>query len=217
MTAASTPNVSTYLWLHRALRASARRLAEVTATTSSERPGPRSRRDDKALIQWCDGFIGEIRCHHRTEDLLLFPALRDRIAIYGEFAARLAEDHTSLEAMLDELSAALRARDRVRTSELAVQLRDHLDGHLAFEEDEIVPLFVRHFTGDEFAQLDQRAIKMTPPRQLVFTAPWMLSHLTSDERTQLLASVPKAMTILWMLTRRRYSRLAARALPESMC
>ena len=91
-------------------------------------------------------------------------------------------------------------------------MRDHLDEHLAFEDAEVAPLFVRHFTADEYDDLDARAVKMTPFKQMLFTAPWMMSHLDDAERDELLASVPKALTLLWMATRGRYARLSTRAL-----
>ena len=102
--------------------------------------------------------------------------------------------------------------DEGRAASLAAELRDHLDEHLAFEDAEIAPLFIRHFTAAEYDDLNARAVKMTPPRQLLFTAPWMMSHLDDAERRALLASVPKAMTFLWIATRGRYARLASRAL-----
>ena len=72
-------------------------------------------------------------------------------------------------------------------------------------------MFARHFSANEWDELNAKAIKMTSPKQLVFTAPWLMSYLDENERTALLASVPKAMTVLWVLTRGRYARLTARA------
>lgn len=206
--AGSPPDLVPYLRVHRLLRTSAAELAAslATATTSTE---PRRAR---ALNRWYRGFSGEIRCHHHIEDELLFPALRGRVATYGEFGSRLDADHASLDVILDGLAAAIAAGERSTAAGLAVELRDHLDEHLAFEDDEIVPLFIRHFTAIEFDELNAKAVKMTSPKQLVFTAPWLMSYLDATERAELLASVPKAMTILWTLTRGRYARMTARAL-----
>jgi hypothetical protein len=167
-------------------------------------------------MRWFRGFAGEIRCHHHIEDALLFPALRDRVAIYDALGPRLDEDHASLDIVLDALAEALHTADFVGAAERAVELRDHLDEHLGFEDDEVAPLFVRHFTAIEFDELNAKAVKMTPPRQLAFTAPWLMSLLDDAEQAELLASVPKVMTLVWVLTRGRYARLTARAFGDAI-
>ena len=201
----TSPDVDSYLRVHRALRASAARLAEATSR-------PADRRARKARARWFHGFADEIQCHHHIEDELLFPAIAARVATYPEIAPKLEGDHADLDVLLDDLRAALATSDERRAATLAAALRDHLDEHLAFEDAEIAPLFIRHFTAAEYDELNTRAVKMTPPRQLLFTAPWMMSHLDDAERRALLASVPKAMTFLWIATRGRYARLASRAL-----
>jgi hemerythrin-like domain-containing protein len=187
MQAEATPNVDSYLRVHRALRASAARLAEATTRTTDAR-------NRKARARWFRGFAGEIQCHHHIEDELLFPAIAARVATYPEIAPKLEADHAELDELLAALTTALGSADTDRTARLAAALRDHLDEHLAFEDAEVAPLFVRHFTADEYAELDARAVKMTPPKQMLFTAPWMMSELDDAERVQLLADVPKALT-----------------------
>jgi hypothetical protein len=204
--AASPPNLDPYLRVHRLLRTSAAQLAAALASTSTADAGR-----DRAVVRWYHGFSGEIRCHHHIEDELLFPALRNRVATYAEFGARLDTDHASLDVVLDGLAETLAAGNRPAAATFAAELRDHLDEHLAFEDDDVVPLFIRHFTAIEFDELNAKAVKMTSLKQLMFTAPWLMSHLDETEQAELLASVPKAMTILWKLTRGRYARMAARA------
>jgi hemerythrin-like domain-containing protein len=187
------------------LRASAAELATATGE-------PADPARTKALQRWYRGFAGEIRCHHHIEDELLFPALAARVATYGEHAARLEGDHAELDEVLDDLEAALDRGDLGAAAPLAIALRDHLDEHLGYEDDEIAPLFARHFTAVEFDELNSRAVRMTPPRQLLFTAPWLLAGVDQEEQARILASVPKALHLLWFATRRRYARLAERAL-----
>ena len=47
---------------------------------------------------------------------------------------------------------------------------------------------------------------------MLFTCPWIMSLLDEQEQANLLGSVPKALTVLWWMTRGRYRRLAAKAL-----
>ena len=202
---ATAPDLESYLRVHRVLRASAAELA-----TATRQPADPAR--TKALQRWYRGFAGEIRCHHHIEDELLFPALAARVATYGEHASRLEGDHAELDEVLDGLEAALDRGDPAAAAPLADALRDHLDEHLGYEDDEIAPLFARHFTAVEFDELNARAVRMTPPRQLLFTAPWLLAGVDQEEQARILASVPKALHLLWFATRRRYARLADRAL-----
>lgn len=204
----SAPDVESYLRIHRCLRASAAQLAARLAPATAR---PATRRADRALARWYRGFADEIRGHHQVEDVLLFPALATRIATYGEHSARLQGDHAEVDQLLDGLGHALRDGDRPRAQLLAETLHHHLDEHLDYEDDEIVPLFVRHFSGAEFEILNNEAVRMTPPRQLVFTAPWLLAQLDRTEQQRVIASVPKALHVLWICTRGRYDRLVTRA------
>jgi hypothetical protein len=199
----ASADLESYLRVHRALRTSAAQFADAVAT--GDRPA-------NALQRWYRGFAAEIRCHHHIEDELLFPALAARVATYSQYGPTLQSDHQELDELLDHLASALEDSDRSTSVSLARELSDHFHHHLDYEDDEIVPLFARHFTSAEFEELNKRAIRMTPPKQLVFTAPWMMSHLDDGERVAVLASAPKAMHLLWFATRRRYSRMSRRAL-----
>ncbi len=98
-----------YLIVHRSMRASARQLAESLAagdTTLAD-----DRRRTKALVRWYGGFADEIRLHHHIEDALLFPALAERVATYGDYEPTLTADHAELDVVLDRLGEALGARD----------------------------------------------------------------------------------------------------------
>jgi hypothetical protein len=203
--ATDSADLDSYLRVHRALRTSAARFARAVAAGEPARA--------EAQRRWYRGFADEIRCHHHIEDELLFSALAERVATYDDdHRPTLTADHAELDDLLDGLTAAL-APDV--PSALAVRLAnaisEHLQQHLDYEDDEIVPLFARHFTTAEFEDLNQRAIKMTPPRQLLFTAPWMMAQLDEAEQKALLASAPKAMHLLWFVSRCRYARLERRA------
>lgn len=198
-------DLESYLRVHRALRGSAAQFATAMRTAGSGAHGAQRR--------WFAGFADEIRCHHHIEDELLFPTLAGRVATYDQYGPVLTADHAELDVLLDALTAALAPRaGRDGAVQLAAQISEHLREHLQYEDDEIAPLFGRHFSSAEFEELNQRAIKMTPPKQLLFTVPWLMAALDTAEQATVLASAPKAMHLLWFATRRRYARLAHRAL-----
>ncbi|HEY8526495.1 MAG TPA: hemerythrin domain-containing protein [Acidimicrobiales bacterium] len=92
------------------------------------------------------------------------------------------------------------------------ELSDLLDRHLSFEDADVVPLYVRHFGADEYAEVERRALKLASTANLPFTVPWALTAATEAERSRLLGDAPLAFRLLWWASRRRYGRLADRAL-----
>ena len=204
------PDLDLYLLAHRSMVECSAALAQAVAEVAAE-PSPPARRI-AALRRWYEGFADEILVHHHIEDVLMFPALAERISTYGEYGDHLAADHADLDVVIEGLRAALAQGDFPEAQRYADELRDHLDEHLGFENAEIVPLFVRHFTPDELGAINEEAVKMTPGKQMLFTCPWLVSMLTPQERDHVFAEVPKALEVVWWLTRRRYRRLASRAL-----
>ena len=83
---------------------SSRRQRLVPPTPAFRRPVPR----------WFRGFAAEIQCHHHIEDELLFPAIAARVATYPEIAPKLEADHSELDGLLADLTAALDSADTDR-------------------------------------------------------------------------------------------------------
>lgn len=93
-----------------------------------------------ALIRWQAEFVHH---HHRSEDELFWPVLRelfpDAIASLDE----LTEQHHVLDAELDNLSSAAKDLANARSSALlsAEKVRDVLISHLDTEEPVLLKLF----------------------------------------------------------------------------
>jgi hypothetical protein len=210
-----TPDLSTYYLIHRALRASGDRLAGAVAGLDEG-----DRRRARTLQWWFDGFAGELHDHHTIEDEIFFPALAAKVPTYAAYEAGLAEDHAHLDRVMNSLRLAIRglagngtwAWHHRAAVEHSAELARFLHEHLGTEDDEVLPLFERHFTAGEYGEIDEQAIKRISPRQLLFTVPWIVGSGTPEEGRKMLAGTPKVMTLIWMATRRRYARRAALAL-----
>ncbi len=131
---------------------------------------------------------------------------------YPEIAPKLEGDHADLDVLLDDLRAALAVERRPsHCATLAAELRDHLDEHLdlrgprdrAALRTPLSPGRVRR------AQRPRRAHDALQAAAL-HRAVADVAPRRRASASELLASVPKAMTFLWMATRRRYGRLASR-------
>jgi hypothetical protein len=209
----NTPDLTRYYLAHEAMRTSARRFAVAVADLD---------RDDHRRIRtmgwWYAGFVGELHAHHTVEDDLFFPALADRVPTFAaEQDADLAAEHHQLDTIMNTLGDALRDLASGREWEAAHQvareqadeLSRFLDHHLGIEDDDVLPLFARHFTAEEYTRLDDEALRRIGPRQLLFTVPWAVAAADDQTRAHTLAEAPAPVRVIWHLTRRRYLRRTA--------
>jgi hypothetical protein len=201
--------------VHRAMRRDGARLA---AALDGLGEGDTARA--RSLRRWYGGYHGELHGHHALEDHLWFPVLAERVPTFAEHTDRIEREHHLLddalrgvETALDRLvdSEATRAA-RQDAHDAACELSSLLDLHLGFEDADILPLYVRHFSEDEYAEVEREARRMIEARRLPFAVPWLLGATTPAERTRLLGQAPVALKLVWYATRRRHARLSARAL-----
>jgi hypothetical protein len=220
-TAAATPDLTVYYLIHRAMRNDAARLAQAVA-----RLRPEDHRGARALHEWYGGFVTELHHHHVVEDTIFFPALVERVPSASRDLDRIAVDHERLNELLERGRAAVRelaggSDDRRVTHTAAVEvtaeLADLLEAHLAFEDDELLPLFATQFTAQEYDGFHAQAAKDLDVRAALFTIPWVVSWATDTEREVAFASTPRLFRLVWSLRRRRFARLDEAALgPRSV-
>lgn len=208
-------DLTTYYLIHRAIRDGATRL--VRAVECCE-PGSDAARP-RAIERWYRGFATELRAHHRTEDTLHFPALSERVPVMARHEARLAEEHDHLETCLARTDRALLQLAEVPVTESSHgeavaatrQLSHLLHAHLGFEDADILPLFVRHFTAEEYRVLDAQTTKGASLKALVFTVPFIADAATPEELEHILAEAPCMMKVLLVVSRGRYRRMTQAA------
>jgi hypothetical protein len=100
---------------------------------------------------------------------------------------------------------------RYTALDLAVELRDFLETHLAIEDADVLPMIERHFTAEEYAGLEQQAGKAITIRQAMFTAPWYMATVDAETAARTLRDAPRPLRIIYALTRRSYARLVEQA------
>ena len=153
----------------------------------------------------------------------MFPELLARVPEYAVYSDSLADDHHELDRMIDSLREALAywaaftadtdaARDaRFAALDLAVELRDFLETHLAIEDADVLPMVHRHFSFEEYAELEKQAGKAITIRQAMFTAPWYMATVDPETAAKTLHEAPIALKVIHFLARRSYARLVAKA------
>ena len=95
--------------------------------------------------------------------------------------------------------------------DMAITLRDLLQRHLDIEDDDILPLYTRHYTAAEYDVVYQRAVKNGKKTGLSFVIPWNVLCLDPEPRRELIAMAPLPLKLIWWATRRRFERLEAAA------
>ena len=214
--ASAPPDLITFAVIHRVMREDGRRFADAVARVTE----PHRIARVAPLARWYAGYCGELHDHHVIEDQIFLPALVERVPEAAALVARIDTDHEHLSDLIERITAAL---DRLADVSVAfrpahaeaVMLTDGLaallESHLAFEEDDVLPLVEANFTGEEYEALEKQARQRPALRRTVFTVPWVLEGATDEERRHLLGAAPFPFRLLWLASRGRYRRLATAA------
>ena len=176
-----------YLTVHQAMRDSSAALHDALAGIA-----PDDRHRAAAIARWYRGFATELHAHHHIEDAIFFPALAERVPTFEHFGPGLDADHVHLAQVIDDLGRAIAgladdqpwSPTRAEALELAADLRDHLMTHLEVEDQDVLPLFERHFTATEYIALEQQAVKHGSLRSMLFTCPWLVASCDARTRTR---------------------------------
>ena len=207
-----TPDLTTYLAIHAALRSGAHRLADGAGTLEAG-----DRRRLSAFRTYFNGYAGEVLAHHTIEDDYFFPALVEQVGGATARIDRLARDHADLDEMMTAVTNGLEriGAGTLTGAEVAVSLRElalHMDEHLDFEDEEILPLFTRHFSVEKYEALEAQAQKsLGIGKQAAFTIPFIAASVPPDRREQLLGGAPAPLRILYRMTKGRHARLTIAA------
>ena len=208
----ATPDLTSYHAVHTALRRGTRAIARAACELD-----PGDRRRAKAFARYWAGYAGEVHAHHTIEDDVMFPALVERVPVAADLIGRTDADHDRLDELMTLVGGAVDDLAAGRLSPVLAdglrELADLMDAHLAFEDADILPLFERHFTAEEYAELDDQAAKaLGISKQAAFTVPFIASMLDPDVLDHVFGDAPVAFRLLLRATRRSHARLAARAL-----
>jgi len=208
----TTPDISFYFALHRHMRADLVRYVDTIAAVT---PADRATRLP-ALVKWVKGFICELDEHHWSEDSTFFPEMRARIPAVAEVLDGLDADHKRMDALLARWPALIAALAdpkqpfepaKAAALEMGQELTALMQTHLDVEDNDILPMYWRHYTAAEYDAIQQTAIKKSKKKGFAFIAPWCVDSVEGAEREAFLAQVPWVMRAFHRLVRPRYDRL----------
>ena len=136
--------------------------------------------------------------HHRAEDTVLFPALVARQPGVVLTTEALEAEHIELDAALSALVDDLGAAGDVRRI---------IEGHLAREEQLVLPVWLASFTADEHERFAGSLRRSTPLRDAGLMISWLLDTAPDDAFEVAWSQVPPSLRLLHRVWwRRRYER-----------
>ncbi|MEV4351722.1 hemerythrin domain-containing protein [Actinoplanes sp. NPDC049596] len=192
--------------IHRVFR---REAALLSRFVTGCRPG-----DTARATQVADAvrrYTGELLCHHRAEDDLLWPLLRERARLYDELLVRMETQHARLEHSLLTIGDLLPRWEAGAAEAVRDELTDHLAEHrvvlvehLDDEEELILPLITEHLAPAEWEHVARRGLA-------TLTLGAILEEAEPDERRHFLAKVPlTGRMVWWLIGRHQYQRTVSR-------
>jgi iron-sulfur cluster repair protein YtfE (RIC family) len=191
--------------MHDALRRELERIARVAA-----RPGDDPRRILKTAAGW-QLFTTFLRVHHTSEDIALWPVMRDVLAGRQDDLALLdamEAEHAAIDPLLAEVEAALADRDHgtERLGGLIDALVTSLTGHLRHEESQGLPLIDATLTEQQwlrFSQVHRERVGGDAPRYL----PWILDGADAPTTDLILGRMPEPVLAAYPEWRAAYADL----------
>lgn len=183
--------------IHEALRNEFPRLRQMARAVSLDDPDALATLSDEVV------FLADVlTVHSLSEDGVGFPILRHRGI---DVPAELSEDHhRELAAVYNIRQACLELRyhdadqdvapalDRVR--KLLEAMEEDLLGHIALEDEAIIPQAMAKLSVRDQAELVVKMVAHTPAWLSPRLLPWMVANIAREHRVQLLkawrASMP---------------------------
>ncbi|MCD2442326.1 hemerythrin domain-containing protein [Agromyces sp. SYSU K20354] len=169
-------------------------------------------------------FFG-LHLHHETEDLVLWDRLVERSPGCGAHVDQMKAQHAQVAVELAEVEPLLEqwrtradAATRDRLAAGVEHLRDTLVGHLAPEEEHIVPVATSVLTQSEWDEMGEHANaaiqesrKQLPRDVMAVQLGLMLATVPADERPGWMkTNLPAPVRLLYsLLLKRRYENAMA--------
>ena len=144
-------------------------------------------------------FADQLHFHHLAEDQAMWPPVRARLAGDPDGLAlmdAMEAEHAQIDPLLDAVDGALADGDARRTAALT-RLHATLDGHLAHEETDALPLISRVMTEAGVASIFRAFGKLGGLKRGATLLPWALSGASPDVRAQVLRRLPPPARLLY--------------------
>jgi Hemerythrin HHE cation binding domain len=138
-----------------------------------------------------DLFESLLHVHHTAEDDALWPVVREAVTGRPDdlaLLADMAEEHASLEPLLETIDVALGRGDSAPASR--TELAERLQQHLEHEEKAALPLVDATLSPDQWMHFGQVAAERVGPNMPNYL-PWVLDGADEDTTARVLGVMPE--------------------------
>lgn len=182
--------------VHEALKRDLRRARDVLAAS----PPPRGRQR-AALGEHVTWMMGFLHAHHTSEDVGLWPAVRERNPAAGELLDSLEADHARIAPAADAVTACAAAYTLGSDDTSRRALVDAIDGllavlvpHLDREVADAMPVVAATLTVAEWDAIEQKHnLDGKLPRQLAMEGHWLIEGIDREGYDVVVGKVPPVM------------------------
>jgi iron-sulfur cluster repair protein YtfE (RIC family) len=176
--------------VHNALRRDLERARAVVT-----RVPPPSDRQRAAIAEHLTWMMAFLDAHHRSEDLGLYPVVRERAPGALALLDEMASDHEAVSIVIEQVRrSAVTAGERQETASL-VDALDELTRvllpHLQREEDVAMPVVSGVVTNAEWSAIEQTYnLDGRSMAELAREGHWLIDGAPADDRARVLGLVP---------------------------
>ncbi|HEV2252188.1 MAG TPA: hemerythrin domain-containing protein [Streptosporangiaceae bacterium] len=179
---------------HDAFRRDLTRLARTAGAANLSDPARRA----SVAAGW-KLFKHELHLHHTTEDKLIWPTLRPRLA-HSEAALSVLAAMEAEHELIDPLLAAVDAEFNPagdRLADVIDALTSALTGHLAHEERDGLPLIGVALTAAEWRGVGRKMASKNGLSASAEMFAWILDDADRDRAAATLAQLPPPLRLLY--------------------
>ncbi|MDH6711441.1 MULTISPECIES: hemerythrin domain-containing protein [unclassified Kitasatospora] len=191
-------HVRGFALMHVAMRRDAARLSAAAARGSSS----------AALADWFGRLRAVIDWHHRSEDDILWPFLRQRVPGF-DGGGVLEQDHEELDRTMSRVAQVLASGGGAELREAAAGFESLIREHLGHEEPVVFPA-VAGMPVEEYLGVERRIIQSAPTQVMTYLQPWMFDGADQASVRAVSATIPAPVRLLGRtVLERRYRRTLA--------
>lgn len=174
----------------------------------------------RALLARWDLLSTVLHDHHRKEDVVIWPLLRERAEADHDVHAlsvldAMDAEHDLIDPLLLRVREGLEAMtigtgapDREQLTLALDETYTCLTGHLAHEERAANAVLQARIGGAEWEHLERTQLRGgMSPRELTQMLPWAFKDLPDPLASELLAEAPLALRVMLRMGRRRFLQL----------
>jgi hypothetical protein len=144
-------------------------------------------------------FKAQLLMHHRSEDIALWPGLRDAVSAPDALAVldAMEAEHAGIDPALDAVDVAFAAADQAGMAESVERLSAGLAAHMRHEENEALPLVEQHLGRVGWAVFTTHIRESQGLRGGAVFFPWLLDGASASTRDRVLNLIPPPVRVLY--------------------